>query len=178
MMFVLLLLALAAACPPNCQDCLNGSPYCFACASGFQLSFQATCVGSEVVPQCALYVNDTYCSYCQPSFGLRNNSCVKDYSGCTNSDPNTGECFVCQFGTLLNNGTCRGALQCQTAAEQCPQCRLGWTLSSGKCQDSTGNCAQLSQQGVCLTCKANFKLVGYECVPSLTTAVDCYIYDA
>lgn len=88
------------------------------------------------------------------------------------------QCYECGFGKSLENNVCVGTLNCQTAESNCQGCASGFDLKSdGKCYDISEGCQkQGSIEGVCETCKAGYKMIGYRCIKQDVFVPFCYIY--
>jgi hypothetical protein len=152
---------------------------CFACGEGFQLSVMGTCVDAHTIPNCILYGPTNQCFACEATYTISNGQCLKDYSACLETDPSDDTaCLNCAFGTVLANKKCTGTINCASSADPCPACLPGFTLGKGTCTDNTGNCLKAGANGVCVSCKDGFKLVGYSCLPKTMAVYGCFIYDA
>lgn len=136
-----------------------------------------SCLSSSTVPGCVLYGPTGQCFSCQPTFTITNGQCVKDSTACLAYDPSDStSCIACGFGTVLQNKVCVGVINCNTTQINCQGCILGFNLVGNKCVDNTGNCNVVGGNGVCVTCKSGFTLVGYTCMTTNTTDYGCYIY--
>lgn len=68
------------------------------------------------------------------------------------SETDKTKCVSCGFGTVLQDGKCIGAINCETPSAQCSNCLDGFTLKDEACTDSTGDCQTVGSNGVCKTC--------------------------
>jgi hypothetical protein len=49
-------------------------------------------------------------------------------------------------------------------------------LVDGTCVDNTGNCQSTAEGGICSECKANYSLVGYECISKDVRVFGCNLH--
>ena len=86
-----------------------------ACNVGFELSKAGQCIDSSTISKCSLYGSEIECLACQPTYSLTNGQCTKDYSACLAfSETDKNKCVSCGFGTVLQDGKCIGAINCET----------------------------------------------------------------
>ena len=106
--------------------------------------------------------------------------CNLYYNACLEYDPSDdAKCINCGFGTLLQNGACIGAINCNSSVSAtCTACMSGFNLKNGKCIDNTGNCKNVNSLGVCTLCNPGFKLVGYNCIKSDVGVYGCTIFNS
>lgn len=66
---------------------------------------------SNVIDKCEMYDNNlNICLKCQPTYELKQNKCIKSYTGCLAEEG--GQCYTCAFGRLPQGSTCAGVLNC------------------------------------------------------------------
>jgi hypothetical protein len=140
-----LLLGAGLACGPDCLAC--NSLYCLACGPGTELSTAGECTSSRLLFHCAILLSASLCSQCQPTFALSAASlCEKDYSGCLETDPFTGECTLCRFGKQLSKGKCLGVLNCQQYQNgSCSKCESEFELRGQLCFFTGQGCTSVHQ---------------------------------
>ena len=92
-----------------------------------------------------------------------------------------GGCSVCWQGAFLSRGSknCSiGHLNCKLISDtgSCTQCYTGYSLSNGRCIDTSVECAGLNHDtGLCSQCQTDSILIGYTCVKKSSKGVaNCY----
>jgi hypothetical protein len=71
-----------------------------------------------------------------------------------------------------------GVFNCLNYTDTCHQCDSGFTLLDNICIANSDNCLVVSRgNGVCVTCRSNYSLVGYKCISNLYYSPNCEIYD-
>ena len=129
---------------------------------------------------------------CPPEYFPTLAGCVTFVPGCFLFDFDNGDCRYCEDALLLVNGTCKNVNCNQTSDKKCTQCKTGYQLSqTGTCVDPNcakynystcstcksnfllsnsnfcvpkpENCNTSNQNGECLKCADNFKLVDGQC---------------
>ena len=140
---IALLLALAHSknadpCPNDIYCTICDKSKCKRCHSTHYPDSSGICQAvTKKIEKCAVYLADGTCEFCDFTYNVSDNKCVKiPVEGCDFAN-NSNECWVCSNGVAVQDGNCKNQ-DTKCVVENCKTC-LGSAVACFECAEGYAN---------------------------------------